>query len=72
MVHARHLVEQGAGEMLWVADAARGVGQRSGLGLGCGDELVQRPERPIAADRENVRHQGHETNRRQIALRIVG
>jgi hypothetical protein len=70
-LHARQLVEQGTGEVLRVADAAGRVGERPGRGLGRREEVVQRPERGAAADRQDIGDASHEADRRQVALRIV-
>ncbi len=68
---ADDLLEQFAGELRHGAGAGRAVGQLVGIGLGVGDELLERLRRHGRMDHDSVRRDGEDRDRREILDRIV-
>ena len=70
-IGAHRLVEHDAAEMRGRADAGRAVVQLARIGLGIGDELLERVGRKFLAHDHDQRNFGDQRHRREIVQRIV-
>ena len=70
-LHAGHLAEVLAGQMLRRADADRSVVERAGLLLGALDQLLERLDAELVADRHHDGEAGERRDDGQLLQRVV-